>query len=103
MDLRGCFAAAQMLDPEEVQGATLPAGAERLRDASYQLAFKMTLTPRVPEEREARLEGRGAPAAAFETPRCAGLLRHAAYRIILDAFWYQSSFRANAGNPLFHG
>ena len=49
----------------------------------------MTLTPRVPEEREARLDGRGSPAAAFETPRCVGLLRHAAYRIILDAFWYQ--------------
>jgi len=42
-------------------------------------------------------KGAGAPAAAFpstalgtgETPRCAGLLRHAAYRIILNAFWHQ--------------
>jgi hypothetical protein len=41
--------------------------------------------------------GAGAPAAAFETPRCAGLLRHAAYRIILDAFWYHSLRRFSTG------
>jgi hypothetical protein len=34
MDLRGCIAAAQLIDLKEVQRAVLPAGTERLRDAS---------------------------------------------------------------------
>ncbi len=49
---------------------------------------------RVPEEREARLEGRGAQAGAFKTSRSAGLLRHAAFGVTLNAIWYYPAGRA---------
>ena len=64
----------------EAQGAgTLPAGGR------IPICNQDAKHSRVPEEREARLEGRGASSVAFETAACSGFLRHTAFGTNLKA------------------